>query len=41
MPVPLGWWPYIEGPHLYYPSRFAPKPLQAFIEICQATPAEA
>ncbi|SFK17553.1 LysR family transcriptional regulator [Celeribacter neptunius] len=41
LPVLPSWWPYIEGPHLYYPSRFAPKPLRAFIEICQATPAEA
>ncbi|PZX10179.1 LysR family transcriptional regulator [Celeribacter halophilus] len=40
MPVLYGWWPHIEGPHLYYPSRFAPKPLRAFIEICQSTPAE-
>lgn len=25
----------IEGLRLYYPSRFAPAPLRAFIEICQ------
>lgn len=40
LPVLPDWWPDMEGPHLYYPSRFTPKPLRAFIEICQATPGE-
>ena len=41
LPVLPGWWSDVAGPYLYYPSRFAPKPLRAFIEICQATPADA
>lgn len=36
-PVLPEWWPEMEGPHLYYPSRFAPAPLRAFIEVCRNT----
>ncbi len=35
LPVLPDWRSEIEGPRLYYPSRFAPAPLRAFIEICQ------
>lgn len=35
IPVLPDCWSDMEGPHLYYPSRFAPAPLRAFIEICQ------
>jgi DNA-binding transcriptional LysR family regulator len=35
LPVLPDWRSEIEGPHLYYPNRFAPAPLRAFIEICQ------
>ena len=28
-------WPDRTGPRLYYPSRHAPRPLRAFIEVCQ------
>jgi DNA-binding transcriptional LysR family regulator len=35
LPVLPEWWPDMEGPYLYYPSRSAPAPLRAFIELCQ------
>lgn len=35
LPVLPDWWPFMEGPYLYYPSRTAPAPLRAFIEVCQ------
>lgn len=35
VPVLPDWWPDMEGPHLYYPSRSAPAPLRAFIEVCR------
>lgn len=35
LPVLPDWWPDMEGPHLYYPSRVTPAPLRAFIEVCQ------
>ena len=35
VPVLPDWRSEIEGPRLYYPSRFAPAPLRALIEICQ------
>lgn len=36
MPVLPENWPARSGPRLYYPSRHAPRPLRAFIEVCQA-----
>ncbi len=36
VPVLPDWWPKREGPRLYYPSRSAPAPLRAFIEVCRA-----
>jgi len=36
VPVMPDWWPDMEGPYLYYPSRFAPPPLRAFIDICRS-----
>jgi DNA-binding transcriptional LysR family regulator len=36
LPILPDWWSDMEGPHLYYPSREAPAPLRAFIEVCQA-----
>lgn len=35
LPVLPDLWLEMEGPHLYYPSRFAPAPLRAFIEVCR------
>lgn len=38
LPVLPDWWPEMEGPYLYYPSRNAPPSLRAFIEICRSAP---
>lgn len=35
VPVLPGCWPARTGPRLYYPSRHAPRPLRAFIDVCQ------
>lgn len=35
VPVLPNMWPSRSGPRLYYPSRFTPAPLRAFIEICR------
>lgn len=35
-PVLPDWWPTLDGPRLYYPSRFASPPLRAFIEVCSS-----
>jgi|SRR5450830_106658 len=35
LPVLPDWWPEMAGPYLYYPSRCAPAPLRAFIEVCR------
>lgn len=35
VPVLPNWWNSLEGPYLYYPSRVAPAPLRAFIEVCR------
>lgn len=37
MPVLPDCWPERTGPRLYYPSRQTPRPLRAFIEVCQET----
>ncbi|RVV97916.1 LysR family transcriptional regulator [Mesobaculum littorinae] len=35
IPVLPDRWPARTGPRLYYPSRHAPRPLRAFIEMCR------
>jgi len=33
VPILENWWAKLDGPRLYYPSRFAAAPLRAFIEV--------
>nr|WP_152844904.1 LysR family transcriptional regulator [Thioclava sp. JE_KL1] len=35
VPILPDWRSELDGPRLYYPNRFTPAPLRAFIEICQ------
>jgi DNA-binding transcriptional LysR family regulator len=34
VPILPDWWMDMDGPRLYYPSRFSAAPLRAFIEVC-------
>ncbi|WP_152658728.1 hypothetical protein [Devosia chinhatensis] len=35
VPILEPFWVTLDGPRLYYPSRFAGPPLRAFIDVCQ------
>lgn len=36
LPILPEWWAELEGPRLYYPSRFTSTPLRALIDMCRA-----
>ncbi|OHV77166.1 LysR family transcriptional regulator [Rhizobium sp. LCM 4573] len=36
IPVLPDWWAELEGPRLYYPSRFTSSALRAFIDVCRS-----
>ncbi|WP_201268820.1 LysR substrate-binding domain-containing protein [Sinorhizobium meliloti] len=36
IPVLPDWWAELEGPRLYYPSRFTSSALRALIDVCRS-----